>query len=920
MEPERWLLVKGIVERSLEFDPGCREPYVEEACGEDFDLCEEVRSLLASHEGLGSFLADPVFPGNGEELPAGSRVGCYEVRELIAEGGMGSVYRAVRTTDFQKEVALKVVKRGMDTTFILQRFRHERQILASFDHPNIAGVLDGGATPDGRPYLVMEYIEGRPITDYCEQRELALSDRLRIFRTVCSAVQYAHQNLVVHRDIKPGNILVSSGGVPKLLDFGIAKLLEAAADSTITSVRPMTPECASPEQVRGEPITTATDIYALGVLLYQLVSGEPPYRFVTRGAEELARVICETEPRRPSAIRPVSRDLDNIVLKSMHKQPARRYVSADQLSEDIERYLTGRPVKARKDTFAYRASKFVVRHKGLLSAGAAVAVALIIALVITLREAAIAKRRFDDVRSLANSLIFDVHDSIKDLPGSTPARKVIVDKALQYLNRLAAEAGGELGLQRELASAYERVGLVQGQYLQSSLGDSEGTLRSYGRALALRQQIRARSTDWNDQLALAQSHRLLATQQWATGNVPGARENIDRAIALSEQLNGARPNELSILHELSFDYEVSGVVGYGRDPNGKGRTLEAFRKAVAWDESMLRLKPGDSRVLNAYDVDLSEIAKRLEGSDPMAALSYYQRSLEIGQKLHSSSPTDIRYARNVAIDLGQVASVYGDLGDYKRKAWYHQQGLAIYKELIRVDPRNTMLQQGLAIAYANTGVALARTGSTFAAMDDAREAVNIMRNLVASDPANTGRRWKYTEIIAAEATVLMRAQKPDAALRRFDEAREMFEAAYKRDPADIGAVVRAAGCKGKMGEAAIAIGNPALAEGYFREALAVVEPRVLGSSEDLNALHTAADSYSGIGDIKAGAARRARDVGARRAAWSEARAWYVKSLDTWKRVGHAASSGDLEAGDPAAVAKKLKLCEAVLSPGRQTAI
>jgi serine/threonine protein kinase len=916
MEPERWLEIKRIAGACLEMDPDSRGTYLRETCGDDSTLLTEVRSLLAAHANLGDFLVEPAIEQPPEEVLTGRRLGAYEIRELIGEGGMGSVYRAVRATDFEKQVAVKVVKRGMDTSFILQRFRHERQILAALTHPNIAELLDGGATGDGRPYLVMEYIEGRPITEYCEERHLQLHERLRMFRTVCSAVQCAHQNLVVHRDIKPGNILVTNNGVPKLLDFGIAKLLAPVADSTITSIRPMTPECASPEQVRGEPITTASDIYSLGVLLYQLVSDEPPYRFVTRSTEEIARVICDTDPRRPSAIRPISSDLDNIVLKAMHKQPARRYVSADQLSEDVERYLTGQPVIARKDTFSYRASKFVTRHKALLSAGAVVALALMVALVITLREAGIAKRRFDDVRSLANSLIFDVHDSIKDLPGSTPARKVIVDKALQYLNRLSAESGGEPALQRELASAYERVGLVQGQYLQSSLGDSEGTLRSYGRALALRRQIGAGSRDWNDQLALAGAHRLLATQQWATGDTRRARENIDAAAAIAEKLNTARPNELNILHELGFDYELSGLVGYGHDANEKARVLDAFHKAVACDEAILHLKPDDLKALNAYDVDLGEIGKRLEGPDPMAALPYYQKCLEIAQMVHNRSPADIRYAKEVAVDFGQVASVHGDLGNYERETWYYQQGLAIYRELIRVDPRNTMLQQGLAIAYANTGGALARTGATLAAMDDVRQAVDIMRDLVTSDPANTGRRRKYTEIIAVEATVLMRAQKPDAALRRFDEAREMYEAAYERDPANIGAVVNAAGCKEKMGDAAIAIGNHALAERYFREALAVVEPRAAGSPEDLNALYTAADSYSGIGDIKAGAARRARDVGSRRAAWSEARAWYVKSLDTWKRVGHAASGGDLEAGDPAAVAKKLKLCDMGLSSRR----
>jgi serine/threonine protein kinase len=918
MEPERWVQIKQIVGVCLDMDPDRQGAYLREACGDDSALLTEIRSLLSSHANLGDFLLEPLVAQPSDEVLTGHRFGAYEIREVIGEGGMGVVYRAVRAADFEKQVAIKVVKRGMDTSFLLQRFRQERQILARFDHPNIADVLDGGATTDGRPYFVMEYVEGRSITEYCEQRRLAIVCRLRMFRQVCSAVQYAHQNLVVHRDIKPSNILVTNSGIPKLLDFGIAKLLEPAADSSIASQRPMTPECASPEQVRGEPVTTASDVYSLGVLLYNLISGEPPYRFVTRSAEEIIRVVCEADPNKPSAVRPVSRELDNIVLKAMHKNPARRYVSAEQLSEDIERHLTGQPVQAHPDTFAYRASKFLMRHRALLSAGAAVAATLIIALGLAVREAAIATNRFNDLRSLANSLIFEIHDSIKDLPGSTPARKVIVDRALQYLNRLAEDSRGELALQRELATAYERVGLVQGQYLQSSLGDSEGTLRSYGKALAIRQQIGARSRDWNDQLALAASHRLLAIQQWATGNKRGARESIDRAATISEQLSAARPIEMNVLRELSFDYEVSGDVGYAGDPDAPTKVIESFGKAVAIDEAMLRLKPEDVKAQDGYAIDLSKIGGRLQNSNPVAALPYYQKSLEIEQRIHNNSPQDVRYARYVAVGLGQIGSVYDDLGDYRRAALYDAQGLEMYKQLIRMDPRNTMLQQGLAIAHVNTGLALAKAGDTSAAADYARKASEVMRALVASDPANVERQRKLTEITAAEATVLMRAHRLEAAMKRFDEARAMYEAAFKRGSATTGSSVNAAACREKMAEAAAGIGDLALASRYFRDALAAIEPRIGSTSDDLDALYTAADAYSGMGDIRATDARGSRHAEARRSAWTEARAWYVRSLGVWQRIehpNHNAPNG-LEAGDPAAVAKNLKLCDSALSGSR----
>jgi len=270
---DRWVQIKQIVNDCLDLEPASREAHLYEACGGDASLLAEVKSLLDSDRDAEDFMEVPALERRQEESLIGCQLGNYRVCEAIAEGGMGTVYRAVRVNDFEKQVAVKLVKRGMDTDFILRRFRRERQILSGLDHPNIASLLDGGAAPDGRPYLVMEYIEGIPITDYADQHKLAIPERLEMFRTVCSAVQYAHQNLVVHRDLKPSNILVTAGGVPKLLDFGIAKLLEPDADSTMTMQRLMTPEFASPEQARGLAVTTATDIYSLGMLLYVLLTG-----------------------------------------------------------------------------------------------------------------------------------------------------------------------------------------------------------------------------------------------------------------------------------------------------------------------------------------------------------------------------------------------------------------------------------------------------------------------------------------------------------------------------------------------------------------------------------------------------------------------------------------------------------------------
>ena len=396
MTPERWKQVEDVFQTALDLAPDERERYVTQVCADDAELKSEVAALLTQYEASGDLLTQTLsVPGGLHALAAllddehdpmiGRTLGAYRIEREIGRGGMGAVYEAVRADNvFRRRVAIKLVKRGMDTDFILRRFRNERQILANLDHPNIARLLDGGTTEDGLPYFVMEFIEGEPLYAYCDDQRLNVGERLRLFVSVCDAVRYAHHKQVIHRDIKPSNILVTSEGVPKLLDFGIAKLLdpELAAetvDMTLTAMRLMTPEYASPEQVRGDVVTPASDIYSLGVLLYELLSGHRPYQLKHRALHEVARIICEEEPlglstglarannlvshyaeegagleslyrARNSNLETLRRelagDLERIIMKALRKSPRERYQTAEELREDIARYLEGRPVAA----------------------------------------------------------------------------------------------------------------------------------------------------------------------------------------------------------------------------------------------------------------------------------------------------------------------------------------------------------------------------------------------------------------------------------------------------------------------------------------------------------------------------------------------------------------------------------------------
>ncbi len=410
--PEKWDQVKELFALALERDPEERTSFLCQACAGDDSLRAEIESLLSSFDGAAAFLEDcpaaDLLPAQSRGI-AGKKIGAYRVIREIGQGGMALVYLGERDDEnYRKQVAIKMVKPGIDTEQVLQRFRNERQTLAALDHSNIVKLLDGGSSEDGSPYLVMEYVEGLPIDQYCDVNQLGIDERLRIFRKVCSAVQYAHEKRVIHRDLKPANILIAKGAVPRLLDFGIAKLLNPecfqTALATRTDWRPMTPEYASPEQIRGQAVTPATDVYSLGVLLFELLTGHRPYRSAGQSLLELERLISETDPEKPSAamnrkkesespdgdarvaVTPalVSRqrgglqptelhrrlrgDLDTIVMKALSKEPERRYGSVEEFSDDIERSLTGMPVRARKSTIAYRSGRFLHRHKESLAA------------------------------------------------------------------------------------------------------------------------------------------------------------------------------------------------------------------------------------------------------------------------------------------------------------------------------------------------------------------------------------------------------------------------------------------------------------------------------------------------------------------------------------------------------------------------
>ncbi len=795
-------------------------------------------------------------PGDPTAAPSKpTHIGPYRLIRRLGRGGMGTVYLGVRDDDaFEKHVAIKILKRGMDSDVIVRRFRHERQILASLNHPFIAGLLDGGTTTDGLPYFAMEYVEGQPITDYCETHALDTTARVELFRKVCTAVQYAHQNLIIHRDLKPGNVLVTADGTPKLLDFGIAKLLNSELPAptlapTVAGLQLMTPEYASPEQVRGEQVTTATDIYSLGVLLYEVLTGRRPYIFSSRSPAEIARVVCDAVPERPSTAvtrlpeagaydhvetgddpgstptqlldetrprsadterlrRQLAGDLDTIVLKALSKEPERRYASVDQFSEDLRRHLAGLPVIARPDTIGYRAAKFVRRNRAAVAAGALTLCALVAGIVTTAwqaREAqaqrAQAEKRFEDVRQLANALLFPVHDAIQDLPGSTAARRLLVTEGLEYLDKLSKDAGGRADLRRELAAAYVKVGDVQGRPLNPNLGDTAGALVSYRKAVALYESLRAPASVTNgtpgtpaaaDPLLdreLARAYMRLGELLSSTGDTAAALSHAQRALAMYERVSAAPSTPADVRRELAAAHSRVGDL-LSASGNVQG-ALEHRRTALTLMKALADASPGDAATERQLGIAYQKLGQTLGNpnapnvGDFAGALDALDHAAAVFERAAAAHPDSAMFRRLLAVVHSNSADVLGAMKRDRDGLGRQQQALATFRALADADPTNASAKIDLVISQAKIGLMLDALGRTREGIAESRSALALLERLGKADPGNESIKADLASNYNQLATMLVKVRDRQGALSYHERAVALSRELSRANPRDV---------------------------------------------------------------------------------------------------------------------------------------
>lgn len=801
MSSENWRRAEELFLAAADLPEDERALFLDRECAADPALRLDVESLLAYDRCSDTSIAETLEQAAGTLLgwgqETGKRFGAYRVTEQLGAGGMGTVYLAQRDDDeYQKRVAIKLANTSVGPGYLRERLRQERQILAGLDHPYIARLLDGGTTDDGAPYFVLEYVEGIPIHTWCESHHASIEQRCELFRKVCEAVSYAHRNLVIHRDLKPSHVLVDQDGTPKLLDFGIAKLLspdgEPAASSTRTLHWALTPEYASPEQVRGEPVTTATDIYSLGAVLYQLLSGESPHHLQTHTPSEVEQVICHDDIPKPSAVvrnrawrRRLSGDLDNIVLMAMRKEPARRYGSVDQLSEDLRRDLAGLPVAAREDTLRYRAGKFLKRHRAWTAAGLFMAISLFTGTAVAIRYAqrahesrllaeqqreraelarrqadlershaekasvlaqveareataqrAVAEERLVDLLELANRSVFDVQGAIERLPGATEARQQIAKTTLEFLDGLAHKAAHDQRLMRVLSGAYMRLGDVQGLPLSASLGNTAEALESYHKAYALLKKL---PPDPELRVRMADIHYRIGQVLITTSRTAEGITWYERGLNIAQELQREQPGNAEAVRVCAvLEWALAEQYKYLDE-----RKATVFTNAqLASYRKLLSLRPDDDEAAHGLSSAYTQVASASSRAGRLEeAIAYAKKSVEIREQLCKRHPHDTDLKRDLMLAYGHVGDWTGyplafNLGDLSGAKRYFEQARKISEEMVAADPANRMAQGDLSTVLIRLGVVMETPEDRAESLAALRRAAHLSEELAKSSPRN----------------------------------------------------------------------------------------------------------------------------------------------------------------------------------------
>lgn len=752
----------NICERALEMTGTERALYLTAACGADSDLRASVDTVLNAMDDAGSFLDDALVDDWDR---VGSRVGPFELTELIGTGGMGAVFLAKRMdAEFEQQVAIKIVRGQFIAPELKRRFETERQILANLNHPYIASLIDAGTLDDGAPYLVMEYIGGVPVDAYCDKAALSLPQRVALIRKIATAVQAAHQSLIIHRDLKPSNVLVTADGIPKLLDFGIAKLVEpesgeTAGNTTVYGSQALTPNYASPEQVLENRVTTASDVYSLGILAYELLAGERPYfinattpaelldsfntlniprpstRLATVQKAELRDEIAKRRATDPVRLRKaLSGDLDNILLKALDTEPERRYETASAFSADLRRYSEGLPVEAAGNSARYRLKRFVARNKLAVGAAGVVAVSVLAALGVSTwayfqaeTARAEADARFNQVREIAGTMMFDVYDEVGKLRGATRARELLATSAQQYLESLSTSSMSSPELQLDVGRGYARLASVIGGVDDLSLGDRFSAMAQYQKAESVLTKLVEDVPDNDDyRTALAQLHAEIAAHTlYGDNDIPLARSYAVKSVAnyaaLSSFDEERRHGQVRALIELADTYDWDGDFA---------KTIEilelAMIEAKALDTNP-ETSPKGAQALAQIHRDMGEAYYYLD--DMERSLVELRKALPLNEAAVKFADNVPGAERSLAITLWSLAGVEHDADESEASVATINRAQALARRMLDASPDDNGTQTLYSTIAQQRSTILSEAGQHNEAIRQAKESYRMQLSM-----------------------------------------------------------------------------------------------------------------------------------------------------------------------------------------------
>lgn len=781
------------------------------------DACAEGFFVQALESAASSVLSDlDLFPG--------ARVGAFTIARMLGRGGMGVVYLAHRADGFEQTVALKVIQSPNPTSLLLTRFQQERQILARLNHPNIAKLLDGGETPAGLPYFVLEYVAGQEIDRFCDKNALDLKSRLRVFLKISAAIQYAHEHLVVHRDLKPANILVGEDGEPKLLDFGIAKVLDPQSGAGApVSTRVLTPEYASPEQVRGDPITTAADIYSLGAVLYRLLTGAPPHVIDTLSPLDAARKISEQAVPVPSN---VPADVGAILKKSLHTDPRRRYRTADELSTDIHRYLDGKPVLAVGDSVGYKTAKYLRRHWIPVMAASVVLLSVSVGAGIAIWQGRRAERRFADVRQLSNKFLFEFEGAIHNVAGATRARELVIRTAQEYLDRLAAEAGHDPELIHELAEAYDKLGSVQGGPVEGNTGDTKAALASLQRAVALRESVHdSQASDTKVRVGYLKVLIDLANEENAAGDPARAMPLYQKAVSIGDSWLQKGSGDFDLLTGAANAY--SQLAAHLRAHGSFEASVASAKHSLALQERARDLRPGDERLQRAVATRYWAVgsAQKTAGYSE-EAVATFTTTVELMRQIADRDKTNVQSRRELLGASWLLADCKVDLLHKQSKG--QDEALPLWEDawrigtqLLKEDPANALVEADLALISMGLSSTLQELGRPRDALNVAAPAIERQERRSLSAPDNRTAAHYLALLYMESASCQKDLRELPAALRNCHTAMQILDRLVKASPDDFNYKSDQASNLEGTGDVLAALGDYPRARAMYREGLEV---------------------------------------------------------------------------------------------------